>query len=216
MREVRLVASVLVVALCCTAALASPTGLNNIPTADVAPLNVLVLQTWTSFDGDASWVAGLKYGPAENWEIGLDDTFSGAGSASEPALQAKYRIPLRNGVRAALGLANISSDRDRNGEFFPYAVVSAPLGEKATGHLGYSLQQDNHALFLGADAAVSAGLTLRADWIQANDGGESVSSLGFIAPIGERWLVESWASFPTAESADSFYTIKVDYVIRIE
>ncbi len=62
--------------------LATPTGLNNIPTADVVPQDVLVLQSWTNFgsDVDTSWAAGFKYGPACNWEVGLDGGLTGPGS----------------------------------------------------------------------------------------------------------------------------------------
>jgi hypothetical protein len=192
---------------------ASPSGLNNIPTADVAPPDILVLQSWANFDGDTSWAAGLKYGPAENWEIGFDGGLTGGGSGGGLTFQAKYRMPLENGARLALGLANVSDDRDRHGEFFPYAVASLPLGKRASGHLGYSFQSDNRALFLGADATVSNSLTLRSDWIQTDDGNESVASLGFITPLTPRWLVEGWASFPTAEGAETGYTLKVDYVV---
>jgi hypothetical protein len=101
------------------------------------------------------------------------------------------------------------------GEFFPYAVASVPLGERANGHLGYSFQSDNRALFLGADAVVSKSLTLRSDWTQANDGDESIWSLGFISPVSKNFLVEGWASFPSAAGADNDYVLKVDYVIAL-
>jgi len=212
-RPLLTLALILCVASVPAVAQATPTGLNNIPTADVVPKDVLVLQGFANFDGDTSWFAGLKYGPTENLEVGVDDLFSGAGSATGPAFQAKYRLPPRHGARLALGIANITGDEDRDGDTFPYAVVSASLGEKRNGHLGYSVQEDNHALFLGADAAVSPRLTLRADWIQTNDGDESVSSLGFISPIADRFLIEGWASFPTADGADNDYVIKVDFVV---
>ena len=53
---------------------ASPTGLNNIPTTDVVPKNVLVLQTWRNMADDThtqSYV-GMKFGPFRNAEIGID------------------------------------------------------------------------------------------------------------------------------------------------
>lgn len=193
-------------------AFASPTGLNNIPTADVVPHKVLVLQSWAAFDGDTSWLTGFKYGPAKNWEVGLDDAVAGAGSAGAPTLQAKYRVPLQEGAALALGAANISNDRDRYGGVFPYGVVSAALAH-VNGHLGYAWQKDNHGLFVGVDGAVGEKLTLRADWRQVADGDESVASLGFIRELSPRWLVEGWASFPTAEGAENGYVIKCDYVL---
>jgi hypothetical protein len=196
-------------------ALATPTGLNNIPTADVVPKDLLVLQGFADFDGETSWFAGFKVGPAGNLEVGIDDLFSDAGSSTGPAFQAKYRIPLQHGERLALGVANVTGDRDRNGNTFPYAVISAPLGDKANGHLGYSVQEDNHALFLGADATVGKNVTLRSDWIQSNDGDESIWSLGFISPLSWHLLLEGWASFPSAAEADTSYVLKIDYVIAL-
>lgn len=204
-----------VVALAALPALATPTGLNNIPTADVPPKDILVFQGFANFDGDTSWFAGLKAGPAENWEVGLDGQVGGPGSGGGPTLQAKYRVPLQKGARLALGAANISGDQHRHGDPFPYLVASVPLGERANGHLGYSFQSDNHALFLGADATVSKRLTLRSDWIQTNDGDESTWSLGFISPVTKGFLVEGWASFPSAAGTETSYVLKVDYVIPL-
>ena len=205
------------VALSVLPALSTPTGLNNIPTADVVHKDILVLQAFSSFggSGDAAWVAGFKVGPAENWEVGLDGQVSGPGAGGGPTLQAKYRIPLQKGARLALGAANVSGDRGRHGSVFPYLVASAPLGERSNGHLGYSPQSGNHALFLGADATVSTNLTLRSDWVQTNDGSESVWSLGFISPVTRQFLVEGWASFPSAAGAQTNYVLKVDYVVPL-
>jgi len=206
---------ILGVGLTAVPALASPTGLNNIPTADVVSQDVLVLQSWSNFDGETSWFAGFKVGPAENWEVGLDGQIGGPGSGGGLTLQAKYKIPLQQGARLALGMANISGNRDRHGDVFPYAVASIPLGKQANGHIGYSLQSDNHALFLGADATVSESLTLRSDWIQTNDGSESMWSLGFISPLSKNLLVEGWGTFPTATGTETNYVVKVDYVIPL-
>jgi hypothetical protein len=212
---VRVLATVvLVLAVTAGPSLASPTGLNNIPTADVVPLQLLVLQAWANTgNGETDWFAGFKYGPAENWEVGLDSALNGASTGL--TAQAKYRIPLEHGMRAAVGLANISGDEERHGEVFPYAVLSAPLGAKANGHLGYAFQSGNQALFLGADATVNEKLTLRTDWTQTNDGHDSLWSLGFISPLSPKLLVEAWASFPTATGADSSLTVKLDYVIPL-
>jgi hypothetical protein len=210
----RVLAALILVAAMAVPALASPTGLNNIPTADVVPLRLLVLQAWVNTGGDdTTWFGGFKYGPAENWEVGLDSSLNGAGTGL--TAQAKYRIPLEHGMRAAVGLANISADDDRHGDVFPYAVLSAPLGQKANGHLGYAFQSGNQALFLGADATVNEKLTLRTDWTQTNDGHDSVWSLGFISPLSPKLLVEAWGSFPTATGADSSLTVKLDYVIPL-
>lgn len=201
---------------CPTAAVATPSGLNNIPTADVVAEQMLVLQAFTEFgrEREPSWFGGLKYGPSANWEVGLDDTSAGSGSAGGPVLQAKYRRPVGAGTAVALGMANISDDTDRNGEVFPYAVVSAPVGPPRW-HLGYAPQRSNHAWFVGLDQPVSRELTVRADWTQVADGEESVSSVGFISGISSRWLIEGWASFPTAADAETSYIVKLDFVVPL-
>jgi len=208
-------AAAVAIALAPRPASGTPTGLNNIPTADVVPQKILVLQGFANFDGETSWFAGFKLGPTENWEVGLDGQLGGPGSGGGPTFQAKRKIPLGNGARLALGAANISGDRDRHGDAFPYLVASLPLGGQANGHLGYSLQSDNHALFLGADANAGRNLTLRSDWIQTNDGNESMWSVGFISPVTKDFLVEGWALFPSAAGAQTNYVLKADYVIPV-
>ncbi len=195
-------------------ALATPTGLNNIPTADLVAAGELVLQGFSEFGRgrEPSWFAGLKCGPAAGWEVGIDDTSAGPASAGGPVLQAKYRLALA-GAALGLGAANISGDSDRNGDVYPYAVLSAGLG-RINGHLGYSAQRENNAWFVGADGAVTPKLTLRADWTQVADRAESVSSLGFITALSRQWLLEGWASFPTAEEAKTTAIVKLDYVLR--
>lgn len=198
------------------AAQATPSGLNNIPTADVVGQDELVVQGFSEF-GKArgpSWFAGFKYGPARNWEVGLDDTVAGAGSAGGPTLQAKYRLEVGPRTAVALGAANISDDRGRHGDVFPYAVVSHDLGE-VRGHLGRSWQTDNGAWFVGLDGEVSPGLTLRADWTQVQEGEESVTSLGFIRPLSAKWLVEAWASFPSVEGGETSYIVKFNFVVPL-
>jgi hypothetical protein len=199
-----------------TLGFATPTGLNNIPTADVVPTDVLVWQAFAQFgeDRDPGWFAGFKYGPAENWEVGLDDTAAGPGSAGGPTLQAKYRVPVGENRAVALGAANVSTDRSRHGDVFPYLVLSAPMGG-AHAHLGHSWESDNEAWFLGADGPVSERLTLRADWIETGDGEESVRSLGFIRSLGPRLLVEGWASFPSAEGAETSCVLKLNWVMPL-
>ncbi|NIR00891.1 MAG: hypothetical protein GTN78_11930, partial [Gemmatimonadales bacterium] len=137
---------------------ATATGLNNIPTADVVPAGVLVLQQITNFGSDQETLVhlGLKAGPAENWEIGFDKRIHASGSGSGVAgagglpagpwvFQAKYRYAAPDGnTAAALGVANVGEDSDRSGDAFPYFVVSHDAGP-ARLHGGYSWQSNNPA-----------------------------------------------------------------------
>ncbi len=217
----------LCVCLASGASWATTTGLNNIPTADVVPAGVLVLQQFTNFGSDQETLAqlGLKWGPAENWEIGLDKRIyssgSGAGVAGAGGMpagpwvfQAKYRHALPDGRTAAsLGIANAGEDSDVAGDPFPYVVLSHDAGA-ARAHGGYSWQSSNAALFVGVDKTFPSRLTLRADWIQANDREESVSSVGFIQALRGPWLIEGWVSFPTEAGIENTFTLKFDYVIE--
>jgi hypothetical protein len=202
-------------------------GLNNIPTADVVPAGVLVLQQFTNFGSDQETLAhlGFKWGPAKNWEIGLDKRIYASGSGAGvggaggmPAgpwvFQAKYRYAAPGGRTAAsLGVANVGEDSDVAGDPFPYAVLSHDAGP-ARVHGGYSWQSDSPAFFAGADKTLPSGLTLRADWIQANDQDDSVTSFGFIRPITGPWLIEGWISFPSESGVANTFTLKLDYVIE--
>jgi len=192
---------------------ATPTGLNNIPTAEAVGEGELVLQAFSEFgrECEPGWFAGFKYGPAANWEVGLDDIFAGPGSAGGPTLQAKHRTVLGDRAALALGAANVSTDRSRHGDVFPYAAVTGDLGPLRL-HLGRSWQSDNKAWFVGLDTPMDEAITLRADWTQVQDGEESIASVGFIRSLRARWLLEGWASFPSTEGAETSYVLKLDFV----
>ena len=42
-----------------------------------------------------------------------------------------------------------------------------------------------------------------------------MDSLGFIRSMSPRWLVEGWASFPSEESAETSWILKLDFVIPL-
>lgn len=206
---------------------ATTTGLNNIPTADVVPANVLVVQQFTNFGADQQslFQLGAKYGPAENWEIGLDRRIRTAGSglgvsgaggmpAGPWVFQTKYRwAPQGTGTSVALGIANLGEDTSESGDSFPYAVVTQDL-RWFRGTLGYGGRRAGRGFFAGADKTLKDGTMLRADWLQSDDRNESVASFGFLRPLAGPWLIEAWASFPTADGVENTFTVKFDYVIN--
>ncbi|MDO8587319.1 MAG: hypothetical protein Q7T82_09790 [Armatimonadota bacterium] len=204
---------------------ATPSGLNNIPTADVASTNVLVLQQFTNFgaDQESLYHFGFKYGLADNVEIGFDkrihDSGSGAGvsgAGGMPAgpwvFQAKYRYELPNkDTSLGLGLANVG-DSDEAGNSYPYFVLSHNL-QSFRGHIGYGGKDAARGLFLGVDKTLRGGTVLRADWLQTDDRDESLASVGFLKPLSGPWIIEGWASFPTAPGVENTFTLKFDYVL---
>ena len=199
-------------------AFATATGLNNIPTADVVPEKVLVLQYYGNFANNAGpdHFLGFKYGPVENVEIGLDGrVFSTEGERDEfTAAQGKIRFELGEKLAVAAGVANLG-DRARAGREFPYAVLSYDFG-LFRAHAGGTVQKDNEGFFGGIDKTVTLferDLTLRSDLIQVNDGDDVVASVGFLYDFGRNMLAESWVSFPSDSSQEDSLTVKLDFVI---
>ncbi|MBU3911497.1 MAG: hypothetical protein KKD90_02820, partial [Candidatus Omnitrophica bacterium] len=96
---------------------ATPTGLNNIATADVVPEKILVLQAFAEVgkDNKPDYFTGFKYGLVKNLEIGLDGRVFPESALEEVIkAQAKYRFEFGESTSIALGIANIG-DRARLG-----------------------------------------------------------------------------------------------------
>ncbi len=212
---------------------ASPTGLNNIPTTDVVPKDILVLQTWATWGSQhPDLFVGAKYGLLDGLEVGLDWKYN-----DEPhghlALQAKYAFDLPGEHwRGVVGVANVSDDTGHQGDIFPYVATSYDL-EVFRLHFGYTDQHHNEGFFAGIDKEVTVlnrGMVLRGDVIQVNDGDDLLYSAGFLydlrPPEGEKregfmgfWdtctrnvLVETWVNMPTRGEAS--LTAKLNYVIN--
>ncbi|MFH1854713.1 MAG: hypothetical protein ABH815_05315 [Candidatus Omnitrophota bacterium] len=197
---------------------ATPTGLNNISTADVVPEEVLVLQAFVEIgkDNKPDYFTGFKFGLLKNLEIGLDGRVF-----PEPILeetlkaQAKYRFELSDSIALSLGIANLG-DRARLGWEDYYIVLTQDL-DFIRVHLGGTVQRDNEGVFAGLDKTVKLlekDLTLRSDIIQTNDSHDVTASAGFIYDLGYNILFEAWMSFPTQSGKENIFTVKFDYVIK--
>ncbi len=201
-----------------SAGFASPSGLNNIPTADVVPQHVLVLQGYgfMAEGSRADWWGGFKAGPLKNLEVGIDGQLN-ADPFSDGALagQFKYRYQPLDGTALAAGMANIG-DTDRSGEIDYYAVVSQDL-KYLRAHLGATFQKDNEGIFAGLDSTFplfERDLTLRTDLRQTNGRDDLLGSLGFMYELGWNFILETWGSFPTQNDAEKTLTLKLNYVIE--
>lgn len=198
---------------------ASPTGLNNIPTADVVPERVLVFQYYNNLGQDniPDHFTGFKYGLMRNVEIGLDGRIlPEKGEQENLVAQAKMRFEFSEQLSMAIGVANLG-DRDRAGAEFPYGVLTYDLGSAVRIHFGGTSQNNNEGFFGGIDKTIKfldRDLMFRADVIQVNDQTDNLSSLGFIYDLGNNFLIESWVSFPTETGKEEFYTLKLNYVIK--
>lgn len=197
---------------------ATPTGLNNIPTADIVPEKTLCLQVFADYgkDNKPDYFTGFKYGLIENLEIGLDGRiFPEAALEETITAQVKYGLGLTEKLSASIGVANVG-DHAETGWEDPYAVITYDL-DLLRAHLGGSLQRNDEGFFAGLDKTISffeKDLTLRTDIIQTNDADDAIISTGFIYDLGHNVLLESWVSFPTESGKEEIVIIKLDYVIK--
>ena len=137
---------------------ATPSGLNNIPTADTVPQGTFVLQGFTTVGGnrDADFNLGFKTGidlKAVKLELGLaSHLVPGKGGPVEPHF--KIAVPLGEGLPViAAGMANNSfsdSDRRRAGDSFVYFVVSQDFHWFRL-HAGIAEQDSQPLPFFGID-----------------------------------------------------------------
>jgi hypothetical protein len=197
---------------------ATSTGLNNIPTADVVPENVLVFQYYNEVGSDKipNHYGAFKYGLMKNVEVGLDGRFFAEKSSTENLVgQAKYRFEVDSDLAIALGVANLG-DRDKAGKEFPFGVLSYDTGFLRV-HFGGTSQDDNKGFFGGLDKTFKLferDFMFRADILQVNSQNDTLTSAGFIYDLGHNFLLESWMSFPSETGRKEYLTLKLNYVIR--
>jgi hypothetical protein len=209
-------------------ALATSTGLNNIPTADTPPDRTLVFQQYNTFGGgrkpDSS--AGLKMGlrpfPEKydwnHFEWGADFHLA-PGQSGPVVFQGKYALqPWENLPTLGLGATNLAitgDDRDRVGQPYSFAVLTQDFRWlRAT--FGYGLQVKNDGGFFGLDKTVPLfrrDLMLRTDIIQIENERQWLGSVGFLYLLHKSWALESWVSQPTEHGQTSF-TIKLNGILE--
>lgn len=137
---------------------ATPSGLNNIPTADTVPQGTVVLQAFTTVgnDRDADFNLGFKTGIDAGWvSFELGASYHILPDKSGPITpHGKIAIPFGEGLPTfAAGVANLSfrtEDRDRAGDEFFYAVLTHDLGWFRV-HGGCATQDGKALPFFGID-----------------------------------------------------------------
>lgn len=204
---------------------ASPSGLNNIPTADTPGHREGVVQWYSTFDDNdgESHVAGFKtgfqpFGPEYRFEVGIDSHIA-PNDAGPIVVQGKFAIqPWEELPAFAIGTANLgltSEDRDDAGQAFSYVVMTQDF-EFLRAHLGYGVQENNDTLLVGLDKTVSLferDLMLRTDLRQIDDQDRWLASAGFLYMLHKNIALESWVSQPTKDGPTSV-TLKVDFIFR--
>jgi hypothetical protein len=224
MRKTHLLAGLGSLLICTSALLATPSGLNNIPTADVTPMGTFVGQAYSNFgnDHDGDFSLGFKTGLdlwGQKFEIGADSHIT-PGTGGPVVLQFKYQVPqLWQGGNFGIGIANLAltqEDRDRAGDPFTYVVLSQDINGWFRTHAGYGFQTDNNSVLLGLDKTwkvFERDFVLRSDLIQIQNEGQWEGSLGFLYALNKYLVLESWVSQPF-DHGDPIFTVKLNFVVQ--
>lgn len=207
-------------------AFSTPSGLNNIPTADVADTGVLVLQQMNNLRLSGFYgrhILAFKYGIAPNMEVGWvgaprhsgskRDFLLGVGAAASypTTFHGKVQVHIQDNLQLGVGIINLSDSARKAGHPVYYAVVSQDF-KWARGHLGFMTTKGPDGLFVGLDKNFGRW-TFRADF---NDvGAGSVFTFGFLRPLSRDWILEGWLSFPTQRGIRETVTLKLNYVIKL-
>lgn len=210
--------SILAAALLLTGTVhATPSGLNNIPTADTAPSDAVVIQVFDLFgEGPHDFASGFKTGWDLPWfdlEWGLDSHL-----APDPAgplfFQTKLAFhPWESGA-IALGVAGVAlTDTAVAGDPFTYAVLSQNVGF-ARLHTGYGFQTRGNTVLLGIDKNVEflgRNLYLNADLVQIRDEDGWMPAVGLKYDFCKNIVFETWTNLPDEGKAE--FMLKLNFVI---
>ncbi len=200
------------------AALATPSGLNNIPTADTVPHRTVAVQAFDTFGpGKHDFWMGFKTGwdfSPLHLEWGLDSHL-----APDPAgplyFQTKVGFAPWDGGNIALGIANVGlTETARSGDPFSYAVLTQDL-TIARLSIGYGLQTDNNSILIGLDRTwkvFDRNLNLNADLVQQRDQSLWLAAVGFKYDLSKHLVLEGWANLPDEGSAS--FLAKINYVFK--
>jgi hypothetical protein len=206
-------------------AFGTPTGLNNIPTADTVSHRTVAVQYFNSFGG-ANQFGAAEPGKPSQWvgfKTGWDfepvhvewgaDSILGTGVSGPLFLQSKVRIsPWTNG-ELALGVAGIAvTNIGRAGDPFSYVMLAQDFGW-ARLHAGYGYQTNGSSCLFGIDRTwkiIGRNFNLNADLAQTRDQHGFITALGAKYEVAKCVLLETWGNFPDRDAV-SFIT-KINFV----
>lgn len=199
-------------------ALATPTGLNNIPTADVIGHRTVAVQAFDLFgNGPHDFWMGMKSGidlSPFHLEWGLDSHL--APDPSGPLFfQTKIRIdPWKDG-KLAVGFANMPlTNQDRAGDPFSYAVITHDFRFVRLS-AGYGLQTHNNSVLLGLDRSWKINgheINLNADLVQTNDQSGWLPAIGIKYEICKAVVFETWVNLP--DEGNASVMAKLNYIFK--
>ncbi len=190
---------------------ATPTGLNNIPTADTVPHRTVAVQHFSSFGGanqfatsgpgkTSAW-AGFKTGwdfTPLHLEWGLDSPL-GKGYSGPLLFQSKARMqPWEDGM-FALGVAGVAlTDTRRAGDPFTYTMLWHDFHLLRV-HAGYGVQTHGDSCLFGADRTwklFERNFNLNADLVQSRNQHGFITAIGAKYDLSRHVVLETWANFP--------------------
>jgi hypothetical protein len=196
---------------------ATPSGLNNIPTADTAPDDAVVIQVYDLFGEEPhDFASGFKTGMDLKWvdlEWGLDSHLA-PGPAGPLFFQTKVAFSPWEEGKIAVGVAGVAlSDTDVAGDPFTYAVLSQNVGF-ARLHAGYGVQTGGNTVLLGIDKNVEflgRNLNLNADLVQIRDQDGWMPAVGLKYDLSKNIVFETWTNMPDEGKCE--YVLKLNFVI---
>lgn len=198
-----------------TSVFGTPSGLNNIPTAETIPNRTVAVQMFSSFGGAnqfstsgpgkhsfwSGFKTGWDLGPA-NLEWGLDSPL-GTGLTGPLLFQTKVGIsPWEDGL-LAVGIAGVAlTDIDRSGDPFTYAMLAHDFAF-ARFHAGYGYQTNGSSFLAGVDRTWKLwdrNFNLNADLVQSRDQRGLITALGAKYELNKHIVLETWANFPDRDA----------------
>lgn len=196
---------------------ATPSGLNNIPTADTAPSDAVVIQFFDLFgEGPHDLATGFKTG----WDLPWFDLEWGLDShvAPDPAgplfFQTKLAFHPWESGDIAVGVAGVAlTDPGVAGDPFTYAMLSQSFGF-ARLHAGYGIQTGGNTVLLGIDKNVEflgRNLNLNADLVQIRDQDGWMPAVGLKYDLCKNIVFETWTNLPNEGKCE--YMLKLNFVI---
>lgn len=216
---------ILAACACVASVFGTPTGLNNIPTAETIDHRTVAVQFFSSFGGSnqfatsgpgktSDWVGfktGWDFKPV-HLEWGLDSVL-GTGCSGPLLFQTKARIqPWQDGM-FALGIAGVAlTDTKRAGDPFTYAMLYHDFHVVRL-HAGYGLQTDGNSYLFGVDRTwklFDRNFNLNADVVQSRNQHGHIAAMGAKYFLSKHIVLESWMNFPDRDRTS--WIAKINYV----
>ncbi len=197
-------------------AFGTPTGLNNIPTADTVPHRTVAVQYFSSFGG-ANQFATSGPGKSSQWtgfktgwdfkplhlEWGLDSAL-GTGLSGPLLFQTKARFQPWDDGMFAIGVAGVAlTDKNRSADPFTYAMLWHDF-HIARLHAGYGYQTNGCSFLFGVDRTwklLGRNFNLNADLVQSRDQRGLITAVGAKYDLSKHIVLETWANFPDRDRA---------------